>query len=284
MAASSGPIPPMLRAPQGRNPLTQATIVALYGDKPAPLRDFFAACQTTAAAALGVRFRPYPMAQIHGTLIGLEREQGAAGPVNRNFLWLRQRQAALDFAGILRLVRGAAPFQVRIGGFAEDDAPFLSRGARPFARGFSVQGPNVVIMGWPVASGRPGTGHVSSADKSADTLHYPATLAGVRRSAEQCGALHAYHGDPLQQDNDFYLRIGTLDGPLDDGAARRTNDRLRRWLAGRPPLFRTITLADLAVAVYRSPELPGESTEAFRLDVPAVSAAFLRDRLQETVG
>lgn len=248
----------------------QATIVALYGDKPEPLRSFLAACQAEAAAVVGPRFRPYTITQIHGTLIGLERQQSTGGPVNRNFLRLRQREVGMDFAGVLSLVRAAVPFQVRIGGFAEADEPFLSRGARPFARGFSVHGCDVVVMGWPVAR----------AKASPDRVHHSTHLADVRRSAERCGVLHAYHGDPSRHDNDFYFRIGTLDGPLDDRLVSRTHGRLRDWLASRPPLFCAIALADLAVAFYRSPELPGESTQTFRLDVPAVDGAFIRDRLR----
>ena len=257
--------------------MTQATIVALYGEKPEPLRSFLAACQAEAAAALGARFRPYTIAQIHATLIGLEWERSTGGPVNRNFLRLRQLAAGMDFAGVLRLVRAAVPFQVQIGGFAEADEPFLSRGARPFERGFSVHGCNVVVMGWPVMPG--GRASVPG-EASPATVPYSTHFADLRRGAERCGVLHAYHGELSQHDNDFYFRIGTLDGPLDDRSVSRTNDRLRRWLASRPPLSCAIALADLAVAFYRSPELPAESTGAFCLDAPAVDGAFIRDRLR----
>ena len=262
---------------RGTDGVTQATIVALYGDKPEPLRSFLAACQAEAAAVVGPRFRPYTITQIHGTLIGLERQQSTGGPVNRNFLRLRQREIGMDFVGVLRLVRAAVPFQVRIGGFAEADEPFLSRGARPYARGFSVHGCDVVVMGWPVAPDGPAT---LPAKASPDRVHYSTHLGDMRRSAERCGVLHAHHGDPSRHDNDFYFRIGTLDGPLDDRLVSRTHGRLRGWLASRPPLFCTIALADLAVAFYRSPELPGESTLTFPLDAAAVDGAFIRDRLR----
>ncbi len=260
--------------------MNQATIVALYGDKPEVLRGFLAACQAEAAAVLGGCFRPYAIPQIHGTIVGLEREEGSGGPVNRNFLRLRQREVAMDYEGVLRLVRDALPFQVQIGGFAEGDQPFLSRGARPFERGFSVHGQNVVIMGWPVTAGYcSGTG-AWPPDRFPDRWLYSKVLARLRRGVEEYGVLHAYHDDPMQDDNDFYFRIGTLTGDRPSaGLAGRLSERLRRWLASRRPLFCPVTLADLSVAFYRSPELPCARTEAVRLDVPEVSGATIQDRL-----
>ena len=135
--------------------MIQATIVALYGEKPEPLRSLLASLQADVADALGRRFKRYRLDQIHATIVGLERdERQAARLVNRNLATLQGAEATMDFAGLLAFVRTSSliPFTVQIGGFAERDYPFTSRGARPFDRSVSLQGRSAMVMGWPVSA------------------------------------------------------------------------------------------------------------------------------------
>lgn len=249
--------------------MTQATIVALYGDKPEPLRSLLASLQADVADVLGRRFTPYRLEQIHATIVGLERnERQATRLVNRNHAILRGAEVAMDFDGLLGFLRtsGLIPFTVQIGGFAERDYPFASRGARPFERSFSLQGRSAVVMGWPVTA-----------------RSYPPVLAQLRRGAERFGIVHAYHATTADTDNDFYFRLGVIGDPppVGDGIAEDLARRLRQRLAAQPPLAATIGLSQLSVAFYAAPELSPATTRAFAVDDPAVTGAFIASRLRQ---
>jgi hypothetical protein len=253
----------------------QATIVALYGDKQAALAALVADCQRVVAGFLGSRFRPYQPAQIHATVIGLEREESERGRfLNRNYKRLRSIDADMDFGGLLAFLRDGRhwPMSVQIGGFGERDEPFTSRGVRPFIRGFALHGDCVVMMGWPViAAAGPG-----------EAACYPATLETIRRSAQRWGVLHAYHARPNDTDNDLFFRIGMLDDPgsIAPGPAERLSAPVRHRLAARGPLIIDIHPSDLSVVFYRSPELPPLTTRAYSLADVRVGDAFIRDRLR----
>ena len=262
----------------------QATIVALYGDKPEPLRAFLLTCQDVVAEVLGPCFRAYRPDQIHGTIVGLERdEREAACLLNRNFATLRGGEATMDFGGLLAFLRngGLIPFRVQIGGFEERDYPFFSRGARPFDRSFSLQGRSAVVMGWPVVAASHPAGAAPAAGKEVPL--YAPTLARLRRGAERFGILHAYHAAAADRDNDFYFRIGVVDDPrsVDDSLAECLSGQLRRLLAAQEPVFATVGLSQVSVAFYQSAELPPATTQAFALDNPGVTDAFIRKRLSQ---
>lgn len=266
--------------------MIQATIVALYGEKPEPLRSLLASLQADVADALGRRFKPYRLDQIHATIVGLERdERQATRLVNRNLATLQGREAAMDFAGLLAFVRTSSliPFAVQIGGFAERDYPFTSRGARPFDRSVSLQGSSAVVMGWPV-SAMPAAGQPQAqiAGEMAG-CRYPPSLAQLRRGAERFGIVHAYHTNAAGLDNDFYFRLGMIAAPetIEDGLAESVAQRLRRRLAVQPPVWASIGLSQLSVAFYAAPELPCATTQVFPLDDPAVTGAFIADRLRQ---
>lgn len=100
----------------------QATIVALYGEKPENLHTFLTDCQNCVAEMLGSGFRKYDIKQIHGTVIGMEREDAEPNRfLNRNFKTRRDEEVDMDFAGLLNFLRdgGHVPFQLQIGGFQE---------------------------------------------------------------------------------------------------------------------------------------------------------------------
>ncbi len=240
----------------------QATIVALYRHKPAALTALLDECQRRVAEGLGICFRPYALPQVHATMVGLEREAGVAVPfANRNEYRLGGRVADMDFAGLLAwLRREACPFRIRLGGYADGDASFASRGRPPFERSFTIQGDKVVLMGWPVRRGR------------------PAVLNELRRGARAFNVRHAYHREADDVDNDFFMRVGMIDQPkqLDAGARDAVCEAMRIWLAGREPLEVEVTLADLYVVAYDSPELPVDQTHSLSLTDTMLDAARLR--------
>ena len=234
----------------------QATLVALWGEKPAPLAGLIRECQSLAGEVLEV---PYELEQVHATIVGLAHDPGDPR-LNRNFLEHRGRREAMDLAGFLVHLRAAArlPWRVQIGGFAEGETPFSSRGQRPFERTFSIQGDKVVLIGWPIASpSRAGT------------------LDELRRAAQRFGILHAYHRTETDADDDFYLRVGLARPDLDAGVRARVEQRLRRHLAARPVVIE-VTLADLWLAAYEDEALPVRSTLAWSLADPRAGEHLAR--------
>jgi hypothetical protein len=242
----------------------QATLVAFYGAKRGPLRNFLTTWQDRLGRLLrelgaGTVFRPYPLAQIHATMLGLERCPEPGFP-NRNFQELRGRAQVMRlpelFASILESRH--LPFDAQFGGFEDRDYPFRSRGAPPYDRSFSLQGKTAVVIGWPVCQGKHGAGA------------YPMVLDQLRRGAQRFNVLHRWHRDPADVDNDLYLRLGFLDGDLADSQRRLIEDAIRRTLSASSPLILRLTVSDLAVVSYPADDetLPIARSEIVPLTEP----------------
>ena len=259
----------------------QATIVALYGDKPEHLHTFLTDCQDSVTQVLGSRFRKYDIDQIHATVVGLEREALHSNCfLNRNFKTHRQEQVQMELAGLLNFFRegGHVPFQLQIGGFADRDYPFSSRDTRPFNRGFSIQGGNVVVMGWPVCSRAPQDAPSSSIASIHEARLYPNTLDSIRRGAQRYGVLHSYHKKPADTDNDFFFRIGMIDAPesVEPLLKSRVQAAMRSFLGSLRPLTLSIKLSDLQIVFYESEELPLDTSVAYSLDTEDLDGAFMQ--------
>jgi hypothetical protein len=259
----------------------QATIVAHYGPKPDAVATWLTGCLGMLRALVGTHFEGYEIDQIHGTLIGLERDDRHAGTFrNRNFQVLRGIRAEMDFDGLLPALRFAfdSPLLVQIGGFAPGDDPFRSRGLRPFDRSFSIQGNKAVVMGWPVRSSSTNDARPSFDHREGRSRRYPDSLHRIRLDMQSHGVLHAYHARPRDFDNDFYFRIGTLSDctPLTSRVVSRTEVAARKWLAAHP-LFIEIRLGDLSVAFYEKTELPRATTQTRCLSDTQLSDESIRD-------
>lgn len=246
--------------------MIQRTLIALYGDKSPELEDFVAQYQGMAAAALGEAFRPYEVEQVHVTILGLEHQPDAPGE-NANFRQHRGQSMTMDIPGFLVSLRKSAalPFQVKIGGFGELDRPFLSRGASPYERSFSIQGDKAVVMGWPWR-----------ASSGARAEEYPQTLDNIRRSAQGFGILHAYHRLVVDMDNDLYFRIGLIErSAVGDQAVVGLERQVRRVMSSHHPLMLRIGINDLSVAAYEDERLPLGSTEIRPVADPGLDSDFL---------
>src|SRR5262245_1242372 len=249
--------------------MRQVTLVAFYGEKRDELSALIRECQTRVLAALGDAFLAYEIRQVHATIVGLERRIGSARD-NANFWKYRALRAEMDFRGFLAFLRSCTqiPFEVQIGGFENRDYPFVSdpfeKGTdnRPYDRMFSIQGDNVVLMGWPVRAKSP---------------VYPLTLDDIRRAAQEFGILHAYHKTLTAVDNDLFFRIGIVDrtrastGAV-DLVVQRLRDTLGRTLG---PVISQVTLTDLFVASYEDDKLPMATTQAWSLADDRVNAEFV---------
>jgi hypothetical protein len=242
----------------------QATVVGHYGRKPTAFAKLLRECRDAVRSMFGPSFNAYEIDQIHGTLIGLEREDEHAGAyLNRNFRVLRGVRINMEFEGLLRSLQRAFSNSVliQVGGFAPHQDSFRSRGLLPFERSFSIQGNKAVVMGWPVRSEAIIGASSSIDDREGRHPRYPNSLHRVRLDMQTHGVLHAYHAKLHDVDNDFYFRLGTIadSSLLTRKIISETEVSMRQWLS-KTPLTLEIRLSDLCVAFYRTTELPRAST------------------------
>jgi hypothetical protein len=162
----------------------RSTVVAWYERLPDGLDRLVTRIQALAAAHLGGAFVPRDAAQVHATLIGLERAPDPFDP----------EPLAAHLHAVL-----ASPLTIQFGGFAPSDRRMLSRGLPLHDRGFAVGDGRVVLMGWPVVDGDPCS-----------------ALAGVRAGCAGVGVTHRYGVDP-----DVYLVIGDATGAAAGPALER---------------------------------------------------------------
>jgi hypothetical protein len=154
---------------------SRSTVVAWYDTLPDDLALLVGHVQASAARLLGGAFTARDPAQVHATVIGLER---APAPFDLSPLATHLRSAL------------SPPWTIRFGGFPPGDRRLLSRGLSLHDRTFGVYGDKVVLVGWPVDEGAP-----------------QRTLADARLSCADLGVTHRYGDDP-----DVYLVVGEAAG------------------------------------------------------------------------
>jgi len=260
----------------------QATLVALYGAKRGALGNLLRTWQDRLARSVqrlgaGIGFRPYPLAQIHATILGLERS-ARPGLRNRNLQELTGRAPAMRLAELFAFVleSGHLPFDAQLGGFEDREYPFRSRGARPYHRSFSLQGRTAVLIGWPVRAPRRDDGDrsLATAPDRPTTRAYPPVLDELRRSAQGFNVLHRWHREPADVDNDLYLRLGVLEGELAQSRRDLVEDEMRRASSESPPLLIRLSTSDLAVVSYPADD---ETLPIARSEVVPLTDPRLRD-------
>jgi hypothetical protein len=219
------------------------------------LASFVRQFQAELSASLGAAFLPYDVAQVHGTVIGLEGRRRDGHIENLNFRECRQETRAMDPAVLLAFLRSPSvpTFDVQIGGFRrEEDYGFLSRGKHPYSRAFSIQGPIAVMMGWPINGGN--------------------VLDGFRRSFNRLNVLHKWHRSDSSVDNDFFVVLGRVarDSVGDEDIAD-TEQRVRERLSTSDPLQITVSAASLQIVCYSDVQLPPASSHAHAILDPALT-------------
>jgi hypothetical protein len=245
----------------------QATLVAFYGPKRDPLGYLLRSWQARLAGSvrqLGAPlvFQPYPLPQIHATLLGLEKLP-QPGLYNRNLHDFGGRLQAMPLPELFAFLldSGQLPLEVQFGGFEDREYPFRSRGARPYHRSFSIQGTIAVAIGWPVQ-----TAH----DGRPSTREWPLTLEELRRGAQRFNVLHRWHRAPADADNDLYLRLGLLEGELAEPQHHLVEQEMRLAMSESSPSTVRINADDLAVVSYPVGEetLPVDRCAVVRLTDP----------------
>ena len=238
------------------------SLVAFYGDKPPQLVALIQKLQNHLAQSVSIRhgFTPYKMEQVHGTIIGCEGFKTATGVVNT---WFHQRikaNACIDLAGLIEYLHQQLdlPLTIRFGGYhRRQDYHFLSRDRHPYFRSFQLQDKTTEIV--PVLIGWSWNDGISP------------ILDELRHDLQQFNLLHKYYDEPDTVDNDFYLRLGTIDAALPCDEMKAIATEIRNLLETSPLWDIPLSLKDLAFARYQHFTLPPETTTTIPLAGTTVS-------------
>jgi hypothetical protein len=235
-----------------KNVSKNVSLVAFYGDKPDAFASLIQKLQTYLAnhQLLQAKFIPYQLAQVHGTIIGCEGWKTNAGVVNQWFQEKRQETRYIDFAGLINYLNHQVelPIAIRIGGYdRQTNYDFLSRGQHLYDRSFQLQSADnniiPVLIGWP-------------------WQNYTVTLEidHLRHELQRFNLLHKYHATPEAVDNDFYLRLGTINANLTSSEREAIASEIRDLLEAQAALSIPIQLENLAFVQYQDLALTPATT------------------------
>jgi hypothetical protein len=222
----------------------QVSLVALLGPKPPDLDQLIKLCiNTIRESEIGYMFSPLSIQDIHATIIGLEHLQDPTGIYNLN-IWLdRAQKEEMKCVEMLDLLRSSFPMNVRFGGLSQSFDTFMSWGSNPYVRSFQFLFPagDFTLVGWPHENDNYGT----------------QILWKLRQKMEnQCNIRHKY---AAEQDNDFFMRIGTLKTEEDCREMVKDNELLEKVTIAekqiheylyRNPVDVKIALSDVYVVEY----------------------------------
>lgn len=219
------------------------SLVAFYGEKPVELINLICKLQEhlTSHKLIQHKFIPYQLEQVHGTIIGCEGLTTDSGIISKWFYELRQEKKYIDIFGLINYLQHQVnlPITIRFGGYdRHKDYNFLSREQHLYLRSCQLQPVEhqtiPVVMGW-------------SWENSEITL----AIDNLRRDLQQFNLLHKYHKNPDAIDNDFYLRLGTINQKLTLAERNAIATEIRNILEAQDPLYIPINLTDLALVEYQ---------------------------------
>jgi hypothetical protein len=255
----------------------QVTLIALYGPKPPQLQEVIAICQETLMKQLGNLFHPYDILQVHATIIPLERVDELSY-INLYYLKYRGTRKLMDFAGLLSFMRNRVefPLYIQVGGFENRDYSFRSRNENPYQRSFSFQDNIAMVMGWPIEIARENRQGNDLTAFGKEPIVYSNVLGKMRQQMEAFNTLHKYHYKEVDFDNDFYFRIGLLNGlSLDPLLKQELEKMLRELLSATRPQIIEIRAKDIFLASYEDEMLPLGSTKVWSVTDPIVTSTFV---------
>ncbi|BAZ46578.1 hypothetical protein NIES4102_36140 [Chondrocystis sp. NIES-4102] len=245
--------------------LPNVSLVAFYGDKSAVLKQLIKQIQTYLInhQLLSKQFIPYQIEQVHGTIIGCEGIKTELGIMSKWFYQSRGETKMIDCEGLINYLQTQVnfPIDIRIGGYdLAYNYKFLSRDQHPYLRSFQLQPAAEqtipVIIGW-----------------SWQNNHISRQIDNLRRNLQQFNLLHKYHLNNQAIDNDFYLRLGTINFALDIEDLQVLAKEIRDLLANQPTTL-PINLSDLAFANYQDLALTPQTTTVLPLN--SITASELR--------
>ncbi len=233
--------------------MKNVSLVAFYGDKPPQLKDLIQQLQDYLANSelIKDKFIPYQLEQVHGTIIGCEGIKTKGGIISKWYSDRQQTEKHIDFASLSDYLQHQIklPLTITFGGYdRHTDYKFLSRDRHPYLRSFQLQPADnqtiPVLIGW-------------SCWDSQITM----AIDNLRRSFEQFNLLHKYHSTPEAVDNDFYLRLGTIEAVLTAEARQKISKEICHLLETRSPLPIAIERENIATARYQDLSLTPATTK-----------------------
>ena len=233
------------------------SLVAFYGHKPIELINLIQKLQEhlTNHPLVQHQFIPYQLEQVHGTIIGCEGFPTESGIISKWFHELRQETRYIDLPGLINHLQHQVnlPLLIRFAGFERNtNYNFLSRDQHPYFRSWQLQ-PVVeqtipVLIGWSWSNNG-----VSLA------------IDNLRRDLQQFNLLHKYHKTDQAIDNDFYLRLGTIDRLLTSSEIEAIATDMRDLLETLPGLYIPINLENLVLVEYQDLSLTPATTKIIPL-------------------
>jgi len=222
-------------------------VISLFGEnKPPELKRLINDINAELDKRLGKLYEPADERLVHGTICGVEGRVNDGQIFNTTMLKRHNVDVkiapqcgvqSVNIDGFLAYFHQAPwPVTFQIGGIVPNqENPYTSR--PPFERMFSIQENGFVVMiGWPLLA----------PDKS-----FAPYLLGVRKYFEKFGIVHKYHINPVLQDNDLFIVLGTLNYDEWEKAQRKSdafekvfNDQIteaeetvRQYLSSKPAMF-----------------------------------------------
>jgi hypothetical protein len=230
------------------------SLVAFYGTKPLEFIKLISNVQEylQTSQLVGDSFIAYEPEQVHGTIVGCEGLKTERGIVGKWFYETRNETRYIDLTNLIEYLNccPSLPLKIRFGGYDRDtDYGFLSRGLHPYERSFQLQslpdGKLVpVLMGWSLLNNR-----------------ITREIDNLRRSFQQFNLLHKYHQRADSIDNDFYLRLGTIESNLSAQDKKKIETNIREFIDKQIILETILDKTNLAFARYRDLSLTPETTE-----------------------
>ena len=241
-----------------KSAIRNVSLVCLYGKKNFLLNELINTIQNYLTQL--PEFTAYQIEQVHGTILGCEGWQTSEGIISKWFALRRKEIRYLDCGGWLEYLQNDSfvPFNVYFGGYQRDRGyNFLSRNQHPYDRSFQLQKLDEttyipVLIGW-------------SQKNNLITLD----LDNLRRDAQQFNFLHKYHSTVESIDNDFYLRLGTINASLSTDTITIVENHLRQLLIKRPSIMVSISPRNLAFAQYQDLSLSLATTQT--IPVPEIT-------------
>jgi len=233
--------------------MKNVSLVAFYGDKTLQLKSLIQQLQEclTSSEIVGDKFIPYQLEQVHGTLIGCEGTKTDSGIVNQWFKQRRQETKYIDLEGLINHLQHQVdlPLTIRFGGYDRTiEYNYLSREQHLYLRSFQLQPAEnqvvPVLIGW-----------------SWENQKVSLTVDNLRRSFQKFNLLHKYHSTTESIDNDFYLRLGTINCQLSKANADAIATDLRNLLEAQPALNVPLNQEDIAFVQYQDLSLTPRKTK-----------------------
>lgn len=234
------------------------SLVAFYGDKPFRLAALIAQLQAylSESTILKDKFTSYQLGQVHGTIVGCEGLKTERGIINKWFWEGKEEIRYIDLSGFLNYLLNSdrLPMNIRFGGYDPwIDYNYLSRDRHPYQRSFQLQPSGeqtllAVLIGW-------------SFWEEWITLD----LEDLRRDAQKFNLLHKYHVLSDRVDNDFYLRLGVIEGKLSPDAIAALETEIQEMLRVKSFLDITLKHENLSFVRYQNLSLPPAKTEILPL-------------------